>query len=371
MRSRSGRKADTAAAGRIQGLISAKEAGLRYVSDQRPGIRRTMGPLGFKYLDADGRVIRTKAEVARIVKLAIPPAWTDVWICPDPRGHIQATGRDARGRKQYRYHHDWRACRDETKYDRMIAFAEALPRIRQRTAADLARAGLPRNKVLATVVRLLEKSLIRVGNDEYAKKNRSYGLTTMRNTHVRVRGSTVKFEFKGKSGVRHSVDVDDARLARIVKACQDLPGQELFEYIDEDGKRRDVGSADVNAYVKEISGQDFTAKDFRTWAGTVLASTALQELEAVESPSRAKKNVVTAVEAVAGVLGNTKAVCRKSYIHPAIIDSYVEGSMLEALSRRAAHALRKKSNGLRREEAAVLMLLQERLGRDERKRKAA
>ena len=368
---RSGRNTEVAAAV-PPGIVAAKEAGLRYVSDSRPGIRRTMGPLGFKYIGTNGRVIRTKAEVTRINKLAIPPAWTDVWICPDPRGHIQATGRDAKHRKQYRYHAEWRATRDETKYDRLIAFAEALPRIRQRTSADLAKPGLAREKVLATVVQLLEKSLIRVGNDEYAKKNRSFGLTTMRNRHVRVRGSRVKFEFKGKSGVSHSVDVDDKRLARIVKVCQELPGQELFEYIDEAGEHHDVGSADVNAYVKEIAGEDFTAKDFRTWAGTVLACTALQELDDMEPPSRVKKNVVQAIEAVAGVLGNTKAVCRKSYIHPAVIDAYVDGSMLEALSRRAGKALRKKPNGLRREEAAVLALLQQRLTKDAtRKVKAA
>ena len=350
---------------------SAKEAGLRYVSDTRPGIRRQMGPLGFKYIGTNGRLIRNKQEVARINKLAIPPAWTDVWICPDSRGHIQATGRDAKRRKQYRYHPEWRTCRDETKYDRMLAFADALPKIRQRTNADLAKAGLTRERVLATVVQLLEKSLIRVGNDEYARKNRSFGLTTMRNKHVKVRGSTVKFEFKGKSGVRHSVDVEDQRLARIVRACQELPGQELFEYLDDEGQRRDIESADVNEYLKEISGEDFTAKDFRTWAGTVLACTALREIEGADSPSRAKKNVVRAIEAVAGVLGNTKTVCRKSYIHPAIIDSYMDGSMLESLSKRVGRAARKKSAGLRSDEAAVLMLLQQRLAREARNRKAA
>jgi DNA topoisomerase I len=348
-------------------LVAAREAGLRYVSDTRPGIRRQMGPLGFKYIATTGRVIRSAGEIARINKLAVPPAWTDVWICPDPRGHIQATGRDAKGRKQYRYHPDWRACRDETKYDRMLAFADALPKIRRRTNADLAKPGLPREKVLATVVQLLEKSLIRVGNDEYAKKNRSFGLTTMRNKHVRVRGAVVKFEFKGKSGVRHAVDVQDKRLARIVKACQELPGQELFEYFDDGGERRDVGSADVNGYLKEITGEDFTAKDFRTWAGTVLACTALRELEGCDSESRAKKNVVQAIEAVAGMLGNTKAVCRKSYIHPAVLDAYMDGSMMQTLSKR----VQKKAAGLRTEEAAVLALLQQRLTKEAKKRKAA
>jgi len=352
-------------------VASAQDAGLRYVSDRRPGIRRQMARLGFRYIASTGRVIRNKSEVARINKLAIPPAWTDVWICPDPRGHIQATGRDAKGRKQYRYHAEWRACRDETKYDRMLAFADALPAIRRRTNVDVARVGLSRGKVLATVVQLLEKSLIRVGNDEYARANRSYGLTTMRNKHVRVRGSRVQFEFKGKSGKRHSIDVDDRRLARIVKACQDLPGQELFEYIDDEGTRHDVGSTDVNAYLKEITGRDFTAKDFRTWAGTVLACTALREFDGVDSPRRAKKNLLHAVEAVAGILGNTTAVCRKSYIHPAVIDCYMDGSMLAALSRRVRNAGRKRAGGLGPEEAAVLALLQQRLARDVKKRKAA
>jgi DNA topoisomerase I len=352
-------------------VASAREAGLRYVSDDRPGIRREMGPLGFKYIAPNGRVIRDRAEIARINKLAVPPAWQDVWICPDVRGHIQATGRDARGRKQYRYHPDWRACRDGNKYDRMAAFADALPKIRRRTNADLAKPGLPREKVLATVVQLLEKSLIRVGNDEYAKQNKSFGLTTMRNTHVAVRGSRVKFEFKGKSGVKHSVDVDDKRLARIVRACQELPGQELFEYIDENGERRDVGSADVNAYLKEITGQDFTAKDFRTWAGTVLAHVALQELERVDSPTRSKKNVASAIEAVARMLGNTKTVCRKSYIHPAVIDAYMDGPTIDAIKKRAGNALKRKPSGLRPEEVAVLTLLQQRMTREAKRRKAA
>jgi DNA topoisomerase I len=350
---------------------SALDAGLRYVDDTRPGIRREMGTLGFKYIGVNGRVIRNKADITRLNKLAIPPAWTNVWICPDTRGHIQATGRDAKGRKQYRYHPRWRESRDETKYDRMLAFADALPKIRHRTTVDLAKAGLPREKVLATVVQLLEKSLIRVGNDEYAKKNRSFGLTTMRNKHVEVKGSKVKFEFKGKSGVRHSVDVDDRRLARVVRACQDLPGQELFEYFDEDGKRRDVDSGDVNAYLKEITGRDFTAKDFRTWAGTVLACTALQTFKAFDSEAQAKKNVVQAVEAVAGVLGNTRTVCRKSYIHPAIFDSYMDGTMLETLSKRTGAAVKKRLGKLRAEEHAALAILQGRLKKEARKRKAA
>jgi DNA topoisomerase-1 len=294
-----------------------------------------------------------------------------VWICADPRGHLQATGRDARGRKQYRYHNDWRACRDETKFDRMQAFAAALPRIRQRTEADLATAGLPREKVLATVVQLLEKSLIRVGNDEYARENGSFGLTTMKNQHVDVNGSTLKFEFRGKSGVRHCVDVNDRRLARIVRQCRELPGQELFQYVDDDGTHQDVTSSDVNAYLKEITGEEFTAKDFRTWAGTVLAFTALRELEAAPSVAQAKKNVVQAIEAVAGMLGNTRVVCRKSYIHPAVIDCYMDGSIAEAVGRRGGAAARRSPFRLRPEEAATLALLQMRASKDIRRKKAA
>ena len=343
----------------VNPIESAKSAGLRYVSDQARGIRREMGPLGFKYVGLNGKVIRNAAELKRIRSLAVPPAWTDVWICADPRGHLQATGRDARGRKQYRYHPDWRACRDENKYDRMQQFAAALPDIRKRTETDLARTGLPREKVLATVVQLLEKSLIRVGNDEYAKANRSFGLTTLRNKHVDVKGSTLKFEFRGKSGVQHSVDVNDRRLARIVKQCRDLPGQELFQYIDDDGTHQGVTSQDVNAYLKEISGEDFTAKDFRTWAGTVLAASALREFDEPGSATRAKKNVLEAIEAVAGILGNTRAVCRKSYIHPAIIDSYMDGSMLESLRRRGN--VRKMISKLRPDEVAVLTILQQRI----------
>jgi DNA topoisomerase-1 len=313
-------------------------------------------------------LIRNARELKRIASLVIPPAWTDVWICPDPRGHLQATGRDARGRKQYRYHREWRHSRDETKYDRMPAFAAVLPRIRARTDADLARPGLPREKVLATVVRLLEKSLIRVGNEEYVRANKSFGLTTLRDNHVSVRGSTMQFEFRGKSGVRRSVAVNDRRLARIVSNCRDLPGQELFQYIDGDGRRCDVGSADVNAYLKEISGADFTAKDFRTWAGTVLACAAFREMAVARSSSpqpraskqpgtrQVAKRVVQAIDAVAGLLGNTRAVCRKSYIHPTIIDAYVGGTLDEVLARPRSSARRR--GGLSADEAAVLAILE-------------
>jgi DNA topoisomerase I len=358
------------ATGLASGATAAKSAGLRYVSDQQPGIRRVMGPLGFRYIGPDGKTIRAATELKRIRALAVPPAWKDVWICPDARGHIQAVGRDARGRKQYRYHQGWRAFRDDTKFDRLQAFAEVLPIIRARTGQDLRRAGLPREKVLATVVQLLEKSLIRVGNAEYARQNRSFGLTTLRDSHVDVRGGSLRFEFRGKSGIRHTVAVDDPRLARIVKQCRDLPGQELFQYLDEAGERQDVTSADVNAYVREIAGDEFTAKDFRTWAATVLACTALRELEAAASRSQAKKHVLRAIEAVAKLLGNTKAVCRKSYIHPAVLDSYMDGSMMRAARRRVRAAVRHAS-GLHADELAVLAVLQQRVAKDARKHRAA
>jgi DNA topoisomerase-1 len=321
-----------------------------------------MWSLGFKYYRADGRLIRNRAELKRIARLAIPPAWKDVWICPDPRGHLQATGRDARGRKQYRYHSEWRQTRDDTKYERLPAFAAALPAIRARTAADLARPGLPREKVLATVVRLLEKSLIRVGNDEYARTNGSFGLTTLRNHHVSVTGSRVKFAFRGKSGVRHAVTVDDRRLARIVKSIRDLPGQDLFQYLDDDGHRSNVGSGDVNDYLREISGQDFTAKDFRTWSGTVLICTACRELERKKTP--AAKRLVQAIDAVAGVLGNTRGVCRKSYIHPAVMESCASGTIEQWLA-----GPRRSRRGLTADESAVLCAL-ERLSRQARKKAA-
>ena len=350
---------------------SARSAGLRYRCDDQRGIRRVSRHLGFKYIGPDGKTIRDLATLRRIRALAVPPAWTDVWICTDPRGHVQATGRDAKGRKQYRYHPDWRACRDETKYDRMTAFAAVLPQIRRRTAAHLALPGLPRNKVLAAVVQLLEKSLIRVGNEEYKKQNGSFGLATLQDRHVAVNGRTLRFQFKGKSGKWHRIDVTDRRLARIVKACRDLPGQDLFQYIDDDGRRQDVTSGDVNAYLKEITGQDFTAKDFRTWSGTVLAATALQGMEKVDSRRRARRNVLQAIEAVAGLLGNTRAVCRKSYIHPAVIDAYMDGSLAGALSRRAHAASRRFASKLRPEEAAVLTILERRGGTESKRRRAA
>lgn len=336
---------------------AAASAGLHYVTDDRHGITRKMGALGFRYYRPDGRPLRNPADLKRIRKLAVPPAWTHVWICPDPRGHLQATGRDARGRKQYRYHPEWRTHRDSNKFERLEAFAAVLPVVRARTAADLAKSGLPREKVLATVVQLLERSLIRVGNDEYAKSNKSFGLTTLRDQHVAVKGSMLRFEFRGKSGKRHSVGINDRRLARIVKQCRDLPGQELFQYLDEDGHRQDVNSADVNTYLREITGTDFTAKDFRTWSGTVLAARALRELRHAESMAASKRNVLRAIEAVAGVLGNTPAVCRKSYIHPAILDCYMDRSMEAKMSRALPPSLRRVASKLRPDEAAALRIL--------------
>jgi DNA topoisomerase I len=352
-------------------LESAEQAGLVYINDRRTGIRRRRAGRGFSYVGVDGRVIRDRAQVERIRALAIPPAWTEVWISPTRRGHIQATGRDARGRKQYRYHPRWREVRDEVKYGRMLAFAAALPAIRAATESDLRRPGLPREKVLALVVRLLEATLIRVGNDEYARDNRSYGLTTMRNRHAAVDGSTVNFRFRGKSGKEFVVPVDDRRLAGLVKRCQELPGQDLFEYTDADGVVQGITSTDVNAYLRQASGDDFTAKDFRTWAGTVAAALALREFELVDSQAQAKQNVVEAVRRVAEQLGNTPAVSRAGYVHPAVIDAYLDGTMVDALQQRAVDARVEGSAALRPEEAAVLGLLRARLAREDRDRPSA
>ena len=344
---------------------AAVEAGLRYTSDSKSGITRVRHGKTFRYYSVQGRRITSPEDLRRFRSLVIPPAWKDVWICPDPRGHLQATGRDVRGRKQYRYHPKWRQVRDETKYDRMIGFAQALPRIRRRTARDMRRGGMPREKVLATVVQLLEKTLIRVGNDEYAKQNRSFGLTTLRDGHVEVRAGKVRFTFRGKSGVEHEIDLEDRRLARIVKACRDIPGYDLFQYIDEQGARCTVGSSDVNAYLKEITGEDYTSKDFRTWAGTVLAAQMLREIGSSKTQTESKKNIVSAVESVAKKLGNTKAVCRKCYIHPAIFDAYVDGSMTKVVLQRAKRV--RALNDLSEGEAAVLSLLQRRLTRTRKK----
>jgi DNA topoisomerase-1 len=340
---------------------SAEVVGLNYVTDDSPGISRERCGNGFRYRGATGNIVTDRNTLARIKSLVIPPAWTEVWICPDPKGHLQATGRDDRRRKQFRYHRRWREIRDETKYAHMIAFASALPRIRQRVEQDLALPDLPRNKVLATVVRLLEESHIRVGNEEYARENESFGLTTLRDKHVDVKGSTVRFHFRGKSGKSHTVDVNDRRLARIVKNCQDIPGQELFQFIDDEGERHSIRSDDVNQYLREVSGEDYTAKDFRTWAGTVLAAGALMGLERFHTKAEAKKNVVAAIASVASRLGNTPAVCRKCYIHPHILDSYLGGTLLESLDRSGLSSRRKSRTGLQAEERMVLKFLKRRL----------
>lgn len=343
--------------------VSAQEAGLRYVHVDRPGITRHRAGKGFFYRDAHGKRITDRKTIDRITSLAIPPAWETVWICPSANGHIQATGRDTRDRKQYRYHPKWREARDDTKYEHMMAFGQALPGIRERVDADLRRHGLPKEKVLATIVRLLETTLIRVGNDRYAKENNSFGLTTMRDRHVDAEGSTIAFSFNGKSGIEHEIELRDKRMAKIVKRCQDLPGQDLFQYLDADGKRQAVGSDDVNTYLREISGENFTAKDFRTWAGTILAAEALAGFEKFDSETRAKSNVVEAIDSVASRLGNTRTICRKCYIHPAVIDAYLEGDTVESIKQRANQELSQDLSHLPPEEAAVLMLLHDRLSR--------
>ena len=324
------------------------------MTDRMPGIQRRRRGRGFRYVDHRGRVLRRRSDLDRIASLAIPPAWKDVWICPNAKGHLQACGRDARGRKQYKYHAGWRQCRDEAKYDQMLAFAMALPTLRRQIAKDLSAAGLPRRKVVAAVVQLLEKTLIRVGNDEYARDNNSFGLTTMRNRHVRVSRSTLRFRFKGKGGKSHDIAFDDVRLARIVRRCQDLPGHELFGYVDDAGKVQDIGSADVNEYLREVTGQDFTAKSFRTWAATVLAACAFQDLPERQSQTQTKRNVVKAVEAVAGLLGNTPAICRKSYIHPSIVDAYTDGTLPRTRRARKLKDVSAQLPDFRRMETAVL-----------------
>jgi DNA topoisomerase-1 len=340
---------------------AAKAAGLRYVTDHKPGIRRERDGEGFRYIDAKGEPVEDEATLKRIKALVIPPAWTDVWICPQANGHLQATGRDAKGRKQYRYHAKWRNVRDEVKYERMINFGKALPTIRAEVDRALKLPGLPRVKVLATIVYLLEASMMRVGNEEYARTNKSFGLTTLRNRHVKVDGSDVEFRFRGKSGVYHKIHVHDRRLARIIRSARDLPGQELFQYIDEDGETHSIDSSDVNDYLRTITGEDYTAKDFRTWSGTVLAALALQEFEKFDSETQAKKNIVRAIESVAERLGNTPSVCRKCYVHPAVLDAYLEGSVLEALRERTEQELTEDLHALQPEEAAVLAMLQQRL----------
>jgi DNA topoisomerase-1 len=339
-------------------IESAQAAGLRYVSDTTPGIRRKRAGSGFSYVAPDGKVIKNATEISRIRSLAIPPAYTDVWICPHANGHIQATGRDARGRKQYRYHPKWREKRDETKFGRVLAFSEALPRIRAQVQQDLSKPGLPREKVLATVVRLLDCTGIRIGNDEYARSNRSFGLTTLQDRHVEISGSNIKFEFRGKSGKNHSVSLSDRRLAKIVQRCQDIPGEDLFQYLDEDGVRQTISSGDVNDYLREISGQDFTAKDFRTWSGTKLAVAALTDIGHCSSARQIKSNILRAIDSVASQLNNTRAVCRKYYVHPSVFEAYTAGTMLDILQNGTKQ---NSKSDLDPQEAAVVWLLKQQL----------
>jgi DNA topoisomerase-1 len=349
----------------LEPVDSAKAAGLRYITDDRPGIRRIKRRGGFSYLGLNGKPIADEKEVARIRQLAIPPAYSNVWISPDPRGHLQATGRDARGRKQYRYHARWREVRDETKFDRMIAFAKALPSIRAGVARDIARQGLPREKVLATVVSLLEETMIRVGNEEYAKSNDSYGLTTMHDEHVRFSGASVRFHFRGKSGREHTVTVRDKRLARIVKQCRDIEGEELFQYITENDERATISSQDVNAYIRQLAGDDFTAKDFRTWEGTLACALALAAQRA-ETKTEAKAHIVAAIKAVSERLGNTPAVCKKSYIHPGVIDEFLENGALTLVERKVRKAAGDRF-ALGSDERRVLAFIEKLITRDEHK----
>lgn len=363
----------------VETIVDPKEAaeiaGLRYVTDARPGIRRKRAGKGFSYTRADGSKLTERDVLRRIKSLTIPPAWTDVWICPFADGHIQATGRDAKGRKQYRYHSRFREVRESTKYEHVVAFAEALPTIRAKVREHMALRGLPREKVLATVVHLLQTTLIRVGNDDYAKQNNSYGLTTLKTRHVAVDGNEVRFRFTGKSGKQWLLRVRDRRIAKIIRACQELPGQELLQYLDDEGKPQDVTSSDVNTYLKEITGNDITAKDFRTWAGTVLAAMALNEVKNFESAAQAKRNLRSAIENVAARLGNTPTICRKCYVHPDVLTSYMDGNLVLEIKMAVENELRELS-GLQPEEAAVLGMLRGRLakeadrGRDERARAA-
>jgi DNA topoisomerase-1 len=340
---------------------SAEAAGLRYVSDALPGIRRHRHGRGFTYIGPDGEVIRARDAITRFRSLVIPPAWTDVWICPHEDGHLQVTARDARGRKQYRYHPQFRQQRDGTKFERMFELSDVLWKIRERVESDITLPGLARNKIMATVVWLLETTLIRIGSDEYRKANKSFGLTTLRRRHVAVVGSEMRFEFKGKSGVQHAVSVTDKRIARIVQRCQELRGEELFKYLDDDGKRQEVEAEDVNAYLQEITGRDVTAKDFRTWAGTMLVAAALRAVGPAATKREAEKNIVAAVDVTAKRLGNTRSVCRKYYIHPALIEAYLEGSVLPPLPERRWNKRKSTGPTLRQHESDVLAFLKARL----------
>jgi DNA topoisomerase-1 len=340
---------------------AARAAGLRYVSDSQPGMRRKNAGKRFTYVYPGGTRVEDQANLKRIRSIVIPPAWTDVWICLYPHGHVQATGRDTRGRKQYRYHPTFREVRESTKYEHMMVFTRALPGLRTTVREHMALRGLPRQKVLATVVHLLETTLIRIGNDDYARPNDSYGLATLKNRHVEVDGAQLRFRFTGKSGKRWSVAIKDRRVAKVIKACQELPGQELLQYLDEEGNPQDVTSADVNEYLREITGENITAKDFRTWAGTVLAGVALSEFQSFDSTANAKKNVRAAVERVASRLGNTATICRKCYIHPELLNSYLEGSLIAQMKAGAEREVRDNMHGLSAEEAAVLAILRQRL----------
>jgi DNA topoisomerase-1 len=337
---------------------AAKRAGLRYTPDSIRGLRREVDGDGFVFFGVNGQRIRNERKLRRILSLAIPPAWTDVWICPYANGHLQVTARDARGRKQYRYHAKYREIRDETKFDRMRDFSSVLPAARRAVEAHLGLPGLPREKVLATIVRLLERTLIRVGNVEYARDNESYGLTTFEDRHVEIRGQKVTFNFTGKSGIEHSLSISDARLARIIQRCQTLPGEHLFQYVDEDGNRQDVDSGAVNQYLQEIAGPGVTAKDFRTWAGTMLAARALAELGPAELVGERKKNVIAAIDRVAERLGNTRAVCRQYYIHPAVLAAYDKGHVVSVTTTRTPER-GEGTLSLRDEEVAVLRFIEE------------
>ena len=353
----------------------ARQVGLRHVSDGVPGIGREPAGDGFRYRDAKGALVKDAATLARIKALVIPPAWREVWICAQANGHIQATGRDVKGRKQYRYHAKWRNVRDDAKYERMRNFGRALPVIRQQVASALALPGLPREKILATVVHLLQETMIRIGNEEYARTNHSFGLTTLRNRHVDVAGAEVRFAFRGKSGVDHAIRLRDRRMAAIIRRMRELPGQELFQYLDEDGARHAIDSADVNAFLREISGEDYTAKDFRTWSGTLHAALELHRLPPFDSETEARRNVGQAIAAVAKKLGNTPAICRKCYVHPLILDTYLAGESLlvacdddsgEPASRKPSakptgSSAASQTTGLDADELAVLALLEKQL----------
>jgi DNA topoisomerase-1 len=341
--------------------LSASAARLRYVTDSEPGFARARRGKEFIYRMPGGQLVRRRDVLHRIRTLAIPPAWTDVWICASEHGHVQATGRDARGRKQYRYHPRWRQVRDEAKFERLIDFARTLPTVRARTQKDLARPGLSKSKVIAAIIQLLERTMIRVGNDEYARENGSFGLTTLQDKHVQVLGAAIRFRFRGKSGRFHTIPMTDRRLARIVRQCQELPGRELFQYVDEEGQVQDIGSGHVNEYLRETTGHDFTAKDFRTWGGTVLAAQALLKCPPCTSAAQANRSIVVAVDAVAGILGNTRAVCRKCYIHPAIVEAYADGSLSATLGRAGRGPQRSVvTRGLSAFEQALLALLRRR-----------